>query len=487
MVGALASHEVYVYRRTPTGWVQTQRLRGPESSQFGGTDIDIDEVGTTAVIGAPGWGWPVPIGRAEVFELQGDEWVWTAELSVPGLLEKDWFGGEVEISGDMIAVAAGGIDDPHPGSGRIFIFERQAGGWTRTASLLSGVDDLGNIGVGMDFHGTTLATRCFTWDDKGDWDLHTGAVLILERRSTGAWERTAYLPEPEPQGEDLDGYPSQIALSPDSSILAVGDRGNPASWGYVPGEVYLWERDASGEWQYANRLRASDPPGEDDDFGGHAIEIEGNRVLVGDGEANGDGDREGAVYVFERQGTGQWPNVETRQLVVSDDDQNIFSYGYELAVDRGFVFVGNQPGTAGVYLYELTVGEVFCPSAVNSTGEAAKLNAVGSDTIANNALAFSARQCPSDSWGLLLMSPKRISAVPHQDGWLCLGRPVARLGRPLPTGATGTAIRTEDLTQPPLSQAILPGTTWNFQFWYADPLPVGGLGNLTNAVSITFK
>jgi len=484
MVGALASDDVFVYRRTPTGWVQTQQLRGGQYSQFGGRAIDIDVEAKTAVVGATEWGWPNAAGRVQVFELRGDEWVWTAGLELPGAVASDKFGWTAEVSGNVIAVGAPGVATPHKTSGRIFIYERRGGTWERTAELQPDDPDVGQIGGWIDLQASTLVTSSFLWDEQnGYWDPLTAGALVLERDSQGRWTRTAYLPEPEPGGLYKDQYGYGLALSTDASLLVVGDPGMD-DWPPPQGVAYVWEKDSEGAWQYVAKLRASDWAGQDEYFGS-TIAIEGDRILIGDPEATGKGSGEGAGYIFERQVSGQWPSTETYRLLVSDNDQGPFAY--PLAVSRGFVLMGNNPTGKPVYLFELQAGTGFCPATSNSIGKPGVLSAIGSPQVSEDALTLGVRDCPAQSWGSFFISRTPHSGVPLQDGLLCLGRPLARLGGPIALGTTGSAYYPIELGLPPLSHATLPGSTWNAQFWYADPDSPSGPGNLTNAVSITFE
>ena len=53
----------------------------------------------------------------------------------------------------------------------------------------------------------------------------------------------------------------------------------------------------------------------------------------------------------------------------------------------------------------------------------------------------------------------------------------------------GTVTYDVDLTQQPFASGpgqILPGSTWNFQFWYRDPLGFPSTFNFSNAVQIVF-
>jgi choice-of-anchor B domain-containing protein len=74
--------------------------------------------------------------------------------------------------------------------------------------------------------------------------------------------------------------------------------GQPVNW-YGPGVVYTYRLDASGEWQEASRLTASDYAPKDD-FG-RSLAIDGNTLIVG---APRKRDGSGVAYVFERESAG---------------------------------------------------------------------------------------------------------------------------------------------------------------------------------------
>ena len=50
----------------------------------------------------------------------------------------------------------------------------------------------------------------------------------------------------------------------------------------------------------------------------------------------------------------------------------------------------------------------------------------------------------------------------------------------------GEAIHDLDNTAPQHVSNILPGTRWNFQFWYRDPAAGGATFNLSNALTVPF-
>jgi hypothetical protein len=81
-------------------------------------------------------------------------------------------------------------------------------------------------------------------------------------------------------------------------------------------------------------------------------------------------------------------------------------------------------------------------------------------------------------------------SIPMGDGTLCICPHSPGLFRLFPavlTNANGFAQRPLDFTSlPPLGQ-ILPGSTWNFQFWFRDWAAGGSGSNLSDAIAVTFQ
>jgi hypothetical protein len=77
------------------------------------------------------------------------------------------------------------------------------------------------------------------------------------------------------------------------------------------------------------------------------------------------------------------------------------------------------------------------------------------------------------------------------DGFRCVPGSIERLWPPVMIdGLFGDVTRNVDFTNGPMSSGpnmITPGSTWNFQFWYRDPLGPGGSGfNLTDGLTAIF-
>lgn len=134
----------------------------------------------------------------------------------------------------------------------------------------------------------------------------------------------------------------------------------------------------------------------------------------------------------------------------------------------------------------------YCVGAPNSAGPGAALSALGSTSVAANALTLVSSGGPAHQFGVFFYGPLQ-TQVPFGDGSLCVHPGTVGVFRLLPLGLSngaGTTIHALDLTQPPASGgpgAILPGSTWHFQHWYRDAAGPGGSGyNLSDGLSATF-
>lgn len=114
------------------------------------------------------------------------------------------------------------------------------------------------------------------------------------------------------------------------------------------GAVYIFERNQSGQWVQKARLTASD--GGPFDFLGRSVDIEGETVVAGAHGYSGNS-QPGAVYVFKRSASGVWSQVQKiRQQGGSSEDELGISVGLE-----GNTLVAG----ANRYPDEIDVGAIF--------------------------------------------------------------------------------------------------------------------------------
>jgi hypothetical protein len=134
---------------------------------------------------------------------------------------------------------------------------------------------------------------------------------VFTRDTSGDWSQQAYIKASNTEAGD--GF---RAVALDGDTLAVGAGGEDSSATGVNGDqddnsaddsgaVYVFTRDASGDWSQQAYIKASNTEAGD---GFRAVALDGETLVVGapdeDSSVNGDqadnsASRSGAVYVFE--------------------------------------------------------------------------------------------------------------------------------------------------------------------------------------------
>ncbi|MCX7633154.1 MAG: FG-GAP repeat protein [Turneriella sp.] len=196
---------------------------------------------------------------------------------------------------------------------------------------------------------------------------NSGAVYVFKRDVGGNWSQDAYLKASNT--ESGDGFGKSVAISgstivvvatgeDSSQTIITNNDGEPTSAmsnnsAGESGAVYVFKRDASGNWVQDAYLKASNAEGTD--FFGASVAISGSTIVVGaDGEdsnattinnndghptsamSNNSASDSGAVYVFKRDGSGNW--IQDAYLKASNAGAND-EFGYSVAISGSTVVV----------------------------------------------------------------------------------------------------------------------------------------------------
>ena len=297
--------------------------------------------------------------------------------------DSDYFGQAVAVSADgrTLAVGMAGDDSSSRGaggdpgdngaedSGAVYVYARDAAGnWAQTAYLKAAnadaYDEFGGalaisgdgslLVVGARKEASSSTTINAGADDNSASD--TGAAYVFTRDAAGNWAQTAYLKA----ASSTAAFGGAVAVSADGATVAVGAvyDGAGASSG---GAVYVFKNDGSG-WSQQARLLAGNA--DHADYLGCALTIsaDGNTLAVGanheDSAATGVGGDDtdntaaesGAVYVFSRDGSGNW--AQTAYLKAANTGAgDMFGSALALSADGRLLAVGavsEDGGSTGI-------------------------------------------------------------------------------------------------------------------------------------------
>lgn len=177
-------------------------------------------------------------------------------------------------------------------------------------------------------------------------DSNAGAAYLFERDlSNGMLTQVEKLQANSPmtngrfgQSVSIDDNGTPMVLNDDQIIVGAPGENNEA------GAAYIFEHSGSAWNLTPVKLAVADLQAHD--FFGTSVSISGDRALVG---APGRGGNPGAAYLFERDGSGIWQEVEKLQV---NGLHGGSSFGYSVAIHDDWALVGayKESDTNGIIL-----------------------------------------------------------------------------------------------------------------------------------------
>lgn len=131
------------------------------------------------------------------------------------------------------------------------------------------------------------------------------------------------------------------------------------------------------------------------------------------------------------------------------------------------------------------LGQPFCSSGMNSTGEAALLRASGSAEVSQGDITLQASSLPPYTTALFITS-FAAGDQPFGEGRLCVSSPIERILPPAAADSQGSLSLAVDF-QAPYAAGFLPGSSAYFQTWYRDPSGGSSAFDLTDGLRIDFR
>jgi hypothetical protein len=196
-------------------------------------------------------------------------------------------------------------------------------------------------------------------DQADDSAVEAGAVYVFARDPMGQWSQQAYIKASNTGAGDSFGI---VTLSGDGNTLAVGasNEGSNATGiggnqsddsAHWAGAVYVFVRDGAGQWSQQAYIKASNTDPEDNFGAPIALSSDGDTLAITaqqeESNATGiDGDQAndslfgaGAVYMFVRDGLGQW-SQQAYIKASNPDAEDFFGVGLALSGDGKTLAVG---------------------------------------------------------------------------------------------------------------------------------------------------
>ncbi len=317
----------YVYLRSGNNWIEHQRLPAGDltTPSYFGNSVAID--GDTIVVGAYGNG---TSGAVYVYVRSGNNWTLQQKLTPSDSPSRALFGRTIGISGNTIIAGAADADNL---KGAAYIFVRSGTTWTQQQKIFTTEANTNRFGDSVAISGETVAIG-----ESGDFNPQLGvlgAAYIFVRSGT-TWIQQQKLFASDGQGGDYFG--SSIAIEGDKVV--VGSQSNTSVPIEKKGAAYVFVRSGTS-WTQSQKLIAND--GQSSDHFSSALAINGGKLVIGawaDAPLN-NSNRYGSVYIFEL--TGNLWNQEQKLYLA---ENSTYYFGMSVAIDGERILVG-APGEVG--------------------------------------------------------------------------------------------------------------------------------------------
>ncbi len=287
-----------------------------------------------------------------------------AALIVPSASYAQQFGAAATVAGDQLVISEPVLQD-RPAT--LYLFSRAGSGWTSAGSLnapqAGGTDFFGRFVAGDD---STLAVGATSFDNS------TGAVWIYRREGSGWALAQTIRPEDVVQGDSF----GRVGLM-SGDLLFVTSLGH----GDGRGAVWVFRRGADGEWTRESRLEPG-PEAAPREFMGWSLAFDGERLLAGALQGGQELQNRGAVYLFRRNAPGDW-SLESRLSMPEDESEPGDRFGSAVAWLDGQALIGapGRDGGVGEVRSYHSRGEAWVPGVTLSAHDRLGGNRFGSSIV----------------------------------------------------------------------------------------------------------
>ena len=349
------------YNTTAQGFNELIKAVASDRTASDNFGISVSLSGTFAIVGAylededtSGLNTMADAGAAYIFERDGSgNWIQVQKIVASDRAPGDYFGWSVSISGTVTIVGAYREDEDTSGvntmsrAGSAYIFERDSSGnWNQVQKIAASdrdADDKFGISVSISGMIAIVAASSEQEDDTGGNTMTwAGSAYIFERDGSGNWNQVQKIVASDRDAYDTFG--KSVSISGTVAIVGASYENEDASGVNSmadAGSAYIFERDGSGNWNQRQKIVASDRA--EFDYFGNSVSISDTVAIVGvfkeDEDTSGLNTMTaaGSAYIFERDGSGNWNQVQ--KIVASDRDAGDY-FGWSVSISGTVTIVG---------------------------------------------------------------------------------------------------------------------------------------------------
>jgi hypothetical protein len=315
-------------------YTETQILSGNIGESFG---VSVAMDGNFAVVGAPYY--ETVKGCAYVFQNNSGVWTQKAKLTASDGEINDWFGFSVDISGDFIVIGA--MQNNLYGSA--YIFKKPSSGWkdTTQAAKLTSTDSVFDAKFGWSVSiSDNVVLVGSLWDNN-----KKGSAYVFEKPESGWKDTTQTAKLIASDAADDDQFGNSVSISGDNIVIgACNSTGKGAG--------YIFVKPFNGWIDTTQTAKLSTSDAAIDDFFGQDVCISGDNVVVGAWNKN----QKGSAYVFEKPTSG-WADMTQTAILSATDVANSDAFGKAVDIMGDRVLVGAiyNENKGAVYVYEKSI------------------------------------------------------------------------------------------------------------------------------------
>jgi len=365
---------VYIIERDNYGnWNEVHKIVASDRAANNRFGISVGISGNYAVVGAQlededasGENTLEDAGSAYIFERDGyGNWNEVQKIVASDRARWHEFGGSVSISGSYAIIGAISDDDMNPliGAGSAYIFTRDDNGnWNEVQKIVASDRAAGDcLGFSLGISGNYAVVGAKTEDEdpQGENTMEdAGSAYIFECDEGGTWNEIQKIAASDRDVDDWFG--NSVSISGKYVIVSAPYEDEDASGGNTlddAGSVYIFERNESGVWNEVQKIVASDRAM--NDCFGNSLSLSGDYAIVGaymeDEDAEGENtlDWAGSEYIFKRDAGGTWNEI--RKIVASDRAEEN-NFGFASGISGNYAMIGQchiaGRATGTAYIFE---------------------------------------------------------------------------------------------------------------------------------------